>query len=153
MAAASGSGEVKRKEIYTYNAPWPVYGLGWSLKPGAFRFAVSSYVEEYRNKVQVRLALERTSPVAQLTRAFDLQIIELDDEKGDFVLKGTFDHPYPTTNVMWAPGGNPAGKDLLATTGDYLRMWNVQDDGEIKLECLLNNVSLLCLRWWFCLAA
>lgn len=52
--SSAPSTEVKRKEIYTYNAPWPVYGLGWSLKPNAFRFAVGSYVEEYRNKVQVR---------------------------------------------------------------------------------------------------
>lgn len=67
--------------------------------------------------------------------------MELDDDKGDFVLKGTFDHPYPTTNILWAPAGNTFGKDLLATTGDYLRLWNVGDDGEIRLECLLNNVS------------
>ena len=40
------------------------------------------------------------------------------------------------------------GKDLLATTGDYLRVWNVTDDGSgrgtliPKKEALLNNVSL-----------
>lgn len=38
------------------------------------------------------------------------------------------------------------GKDLLATTGDYLRVWNVTDDGSgrgtltPKKEGLLNNV-------------
>ena len=42
------------------------------------------------------------------------------------------------------------GKDLLATTGDYLRVWNVTDDGSgrgtliPKKEALLNNVSVLC---------
>lgn len=36
-------------------------------------------------------------------------------------------------------------KDLLATTGDYLRLWNVADDGSgrgtmsVKKETLLNN--------------
>lgn len=49
----SATTEVKRKEIYTYSAPWPVYGLGWSLRPSSFRFAVGSFIEEYRNKVQV----------------------------------------------------------------------------------------------------
>lgn len=40
------------------------------------------------------------------------------------------------------------GKDLLATTGDYLRVWNVTDDGSgrgtliPKKEALLNNVSV-----------
>ena len=31
--------------------------------------------------------------------------------------------------------------DLLATSGDYLRVWRVGDT-ETRLECLLNNVSL-----------
>jgi len=31
--------------------------------------------------------------------------------------------------------------DLLATTGDYLRLWEVQENGEVKQKCLLNNVT------------
>lgn len=140
MSGTDATAEVKRKEIYTYNAPWPVYGLGWCLKPNTFRFAVGSFIEEYRNKVQVRVCGAPCPSFATLTRVLTGQIVELDDEKGDFVLKGTFDHPYPTTNILWAPAGNTLGKDLLATTGDYLRLWNVGDDSEIRLECLLNNV-------------
>lgn len=34
-------------------------------------------------------------------------------------------------------GGYP---DLLATSGDYLRVWRVSEN-ESRLECLLNNVS------------
>ena len=30
--------------------------------------------------------------------------------------------------------------DLLATSGDYLRVWRVSDN-DTRLECLLNNVS------------
>jgi len=30
--------------------------------------------------------------------------------------------------------------DLVATSGDYLRIWRVGDP-EVRLECLLNNVS------------
>ena len=34
--------------------------------------------------------------------------------------------------------------DLLATSGDYLRIWKVSENsGEVKLESLLNNVSFL----------
>jgi WD repeat-containing protein 68 len=32
--------------------------------------------------------------------------------------------------------------DLLATSGDYLRVWQTSDNGT-RLECLLNNVKLL----------
>ena len=31
--------------------------------------------------------------------------------------------------------------DLVATSGDYLRVWNVSNNNEVKLEALLNNVS------------
>ena len=31
--------------------------------------------------------------------------------------------------------------DLLATSGDYLRIWQVSDN-EARQECLLNNVSV-----------
>lgn len=52
---------------------------------------------------------------------------------------GEFDHPYPCTKILWTPDvRNQGGRDLLATTGDYLRVWNVQTDSP-KKECLLNN--------------
>ncbi|TPX37650.1 hypothetical protein SmJEL517_g00773 [Synchytrium microbalum] len=38
------------REIYTYNAPWPVYAQNWSQRPNTFRLALGSYIEEYRNK-------------------------------------------------------------------------------------------------------
>lgn len=50
------------------------------------------------------------------------------------------EHPYPCTKILWSPEGNKSGgagggvsnnfggRDLLATTGDYLRLWSVSDD-------------------------
>ena len=68
-----------------------------------------------------------------------------------------FDHPYPCTKILWSPDSrNMGGKDLLATTGDYLRVWNVTDDGSgrgtliPKKEALLNNVSALCVLCVVC---
>lgn len=44
------------------------------------------------------------------------------------------------TKLMWCPEREPVSptRDLLATTGDYLRIWNVSPQGP-KLEALLNN--------------
>jgi WD repeat-containing protein 68 len=54
MAVTIGS-DKKKKEIYTYEAPWTLYGLACSQRPDQpFRFAVGSFIEEYCNKVQVR---------------------------------------------------------------------------------------------------
>eukprot|EP00126_Sphaerothecum_destruens_P007633 Sdes_comp19925_c0_seq2m12361 len=109
---------VKRKEIYTYESPWPMYAMSWSTKPEArFRLALGSFVEEYANKVE---------------------IVELKDDVGEFVNTHTFDHPYPTTKIMWIPDKNGSMPDLLATTGDYLRIWEVKSNS-VEQKCLLNN--------------
>jgi WD repeat-containing protein 68 len=129
--AGGGDKVVRRKEVYTYDAPFPVYGLACSQRPGAnynFRFAIGSFVEEYSNKVQ---------------------IIQVDDDKNELVGRGMFDHPYPATKIMWAPealSGGVGGKDLLATAGDYLRLWTVLGDHDVRFEAVFNNVSV-CVFW------
>ena len=69
-----------------------------------------------------------------------LQIIQLDEDRGEFVLRATFDHPYPTTKIMWIPDQTAQLPDLVATSGDYLRLWRV-NESQIRQECMLNNVS------------
>ena len=79
--------------------------------------ALGSFVEEYNNKVQ---------------------IVSLDEDTSEFSAKSTFDHPYPTTKIMWIPDTKGMFPDLLATSGDYLRIWRAGEP-ETRLECLLNN--------------
>lgn len=73
----------------------------------------------------------------------------------------TFDHPYPTTKIMWIPDSKGILPDLLATSGthfkypfqlvsffpqlklinfigDYLRVWRAGEP-DTRLECVLNN--------------
>eukprot|EP00038_Savillea_parva_P008132 m.174951 g.174951 ORF g.174951 m.174951 type:complete len:353 (-) comp13902_c0_seq1:181-1239(-) len=125
MAAAAGDAadmevESSRKEIYAYKAPWPIYGMNWSQKKSKpMRLAIGSFVEEYTNKIRV---------------------IELDQEKGQFSQSAQVDHPYPTTKIMWLPDvDDNIDADLFATTGDYLRIWKIGDNGHTSMECLLNN--------------
>jgi WD repeat-containing protein 68 len=46
-----------RKEIYTYDAPWDIFGLAWSHRTDSvnckFRLAIGSFIEEYTNKVRI----------------------------------------------------------------------------------------------------
>jgi len=87
-----------------------------------FRLAVGSYIEQYNNAVQVlktRMALPPGAeyPSMQIYCACEIE------------------HPYPCTKILWSPdagggtGGHYGGRDLLATTGDYLRLWSVSDEG------------------------
>ncbi|CAG0889227.1 unnamed protein product [Cyprideis torosa] len=108
----------KRKEICKYEAPFPLYSMNWSVRPDKrFRLALGSFVEEYNNKVQ---------------------IVQLNEEVSEFAPKATFDHPYPTTKIIWIPDGAGIFPDLLATSGDYLRVWRVHEN-EARLEVILNN--------------
>ena len=92
-----------------------------------FRLAIGSFVEQYSNGVQIVQSMPGPGGEPQLYKA------------------GQLDHPYPCTKIMWSPAGG-TGKDLLATTGDYLRLWQMLDDPERpgthvqpKKVCLLNN--------------
>ncbi|KAM3174121.1 hypothetical protein ACTXT7_011163 [Hymenolepis weldensis] len=108
----------KNKEIYKYEAPWNIFSLNWSIRQDKrFRLAIGSFIEEYNNKIQ---------------------IITLDEEQGEFVAQQTFNHYYPATKVMWMPDMKTNAPDLLATSGDYLRIWKVSES-PTKLECTLNN--------------
>uniref|UniRef100_A0A6U2BML3 Uncharacterized protein n=1 Tax=Hemiselmis andersenii TaxID=464988 RepID=A0A6U2BML3_HEMAN len=120
MAAAPAGEPAKKKEIYTYEAPWEIYGMSWSMRPDhRFRLAIGSFIEEYSNKVQ---------------------ILQLNESTGQFTDTACFDHPYPTTKVMWIPDKVGDRTDLLATTGDYLRLWEVQPGtGNVVMRKLLNN--------------
>lgn len=90
-----------------------------------FRLAIGSYKEMYSNSVSII----RKSPQDQ-----------------SLYVAGSLDHPYPCTKILWSPGTANQERDILATTGDYLRVWSVQDDDgcgtggvAIHKECLLNN--------------
>jgi WD repeat-containing protein 68 len=109
----------KRKEIFTYEAPWTIYGMSWSArKDKPFRLAIGSYLEEYNNHIQ---------------------IIEVNETKGEFQKVSQFSHPYPPTKIQWMPDLNSGRPDILATTGDYLRIWENGTNG-VKEKYTLNSV-------------
>ena len=109
--------------IYTYQAPWTVFGLAWSQRTEAhsrFRLAIGSFIEEYTNKIQL---IQRNSETNALEKI------------------GEFNHPYPATKIMFSPAKDTE-HDSLATTGDYLRIWKVAPDGTVDdVPALLNNNS------------
>ena len=80
------------------------------------RLAIGSFVEEYSNKVEI-----------------------LQHNADSLTFKSTFEHPYPTTKIDWIPDPHGTHSDLIGTTGDFLRLWEIDAEGKPKLKCLLNN--------------
>ena len=56
---------------------------------------------------------------------FLFQIVGLDEDSAEFKAFSIFDHLYPCTKIMWIPDPKAVYPDLLATSGDYLRLWKV----------------------------
>lgn len=112
----------ERREIYTYEAPWTIYALGFSQRTEPerrFRLALGSFVEEYTNRVSI------------------VQRKDVGD-RAKFVRVAEFDHPYPATKILWSPDAT-SRRDLLGTTGDYLRIWSVEEGDEVEMVAVLNN--------------
>ncbi|MEW5305767.1 MAG: hypothetical protein WDW38_000241 [Sanguina aurantia] len=106
--------------LYTYTSASPVYAMNWSVRPDKrFRLGVCSFREEANNSVE---------------------IIQLDEERGEFVSDPnlSFHHDYPATKLVFVPDKEGCRPDLLATTGEFLRIWRIGEDG-VTLEQLLNN--------------
>ncbi|KAG0236536.1 WD40-repeat-containing domain protein [Mortierella sp. GBAus27b] len=130
--SASGhasSSRLVRKEILSYSAPWPVYGLDWSNQPTereALRLAVGSFIEDGSNKIQV-ITLQEFAGID----GKDYNPTSMSDW---VAIAETTNQQYPVTKIKWEPfkAGHRRSSDLLATTGDYLRLWDLKDglDGD-----------------------
>ncbi|GAV76202.1 WD40 domain-containing protein [Cephalotus follicularis] len=110
----------KKPGVYTYIAQWPIYSLAWSLRHDKkSRLAIGSFLEDCCNKVE---------------------LVHFNPDTSDFTTDSRliFDHPYAPTNVMFLPSEDTASPDIIATSGDYLRIWDIHDD-RIELKTLLNG--------------
>lgn len=120
-----------------YEAPWPVHSLDWcktsapgqQLRPrSAFRLGVASFIENYQNQIAI-VGLQ------------DERVLVEDDytDYPDFVTLCEAYHGYPATSLQWQPASahahswsqKSASTELLATTGDALRVWEYSGDGPV----------------------
>ncbi|KAI9469092.1 MAG: WD40-repeat-containing domain protein [Benjaminiella poitrasii] len=109
------------KEIYQYDAPWLTYALDWCKTQNEqlnFKLAVGSFIEDSNNKLQI---ISRTDLLPDTNISVD--------HRNDFTVVAEADSQYPITKVLWEPRRNDArNNDLLATTGDILRIWELANE-------------------------
>ncbi|KAK9750045.1 hypothetical protein RND81_02G169400 [Saponaria officinalis] len=119
---SSDDQQKQRSEIYTYEAPWHIYAMNWSVRRDKkYRLAISSLVEHAQNRVE---------------------IVQLDDSTGEIRPDPnlSFEHPYPATKAMFIPDKECSKPDLLATSSDFLRVWQVREDNEtVEMKTILNG--------------
>ncbi|KAL3521720.1 hypothetical protein ACH5RR_019869 [Cinchona calisaya] len=110
---------LRSENSVSYDSPYPIYAMAVSSSTHHRRrrhIAVGSFIEDLSNRVD---------------------IISFDEEA--FSLKAiptlSFEHPYPPTKLMFNPN---SAAELLASSGDYLRLWEVRDSS-IEPFSTLNN--------------
>lgn len=66
-----------------------------------------------------------------------------DPKAADFQKVADIQVNYPTTKLLWAPYSSKVSPDLLCTTGDYLRVWEFNEDqGKLVPKSTLANVNV-----------
>ncbi|XP_021736101.1 WD repeat-containing protein LWD1 [Chenopodium quinoa] len=119
---SSDDQQKQRSEIYTYEAPWHIYSMNWSVRRDKkYRLAIASLLEHSQNRVE---------------------IVQLDDSTGEIKADPSlsFDHPYPPTKAIFIPDKDCSKPDYLATSSDYLRIWHINSDSNsVELKSLLNG--------------
>ncbi|KAG9076081.1 hypothetical protein FRC06_009717 [Ceratobasidium sp. 370] len=123
--------------VLHYEAQSPIYALDWCHTHGpnssrarsAFRIALGTFVEDYRNRITIvglpdeSSLIEGASPPAG---------------GSDFVVLAEAMHGYPPTRLQWEPASavgqswpiKTSGAELLATTGDALRVWEFVSESD-----------------------
>ncbi|KAI9815988.1 MAG: hypothetical protein M1827_001980 [Pycnora praestabilis] len=111
-----------------YLAPWAVYAFDWCKWPvqqlhsggnSAGKVAVGSYLEDGHNFIQILDTQIIPQPATESTPGAPSYGL-------DFTKVAEATHSYPVTRILWEPPSSQKQEtDLLATSGDHLRLWSL----------------------------
>ncbi|CAI9775101.1 unnamed protein product [Fraxinus pennsylvanica] len=114
-----------RSEICViYDSPYSIYAMAVSnaaSSPHLRHIAVGSFIEEFNNRVDI---LSFDHDASSLKPCNSL----------------SFDHPYPPTKLMFHPTPATSAANLLASSGDYLRLWELRDTS-VEPISVFNNIK------------
>jgi WD repeat-containing protein 68 len=105
-----------------YLAPFPTYAYDWCKWPnmsggGAGKMAIGSYLEDPHNFIQIldtHITHQENTSTGQ--PSYGLEYTKFAEATC----------AYPVTRILWEPpSSQKAGTDLLATSGDHLRLWSL----------------------------
>ncbi|GJD04969.1 WD repeat domain-containing protein [Colletotrichum higginsianum] len=113
-----------------YLAPWALYAFDWCKWPpqghGAGKLAVGSYLEDGHNYIQIldtQMVPTPNDVYQPGTPKFNLEFSK--------VAEAT--HSYPVTRLLWEPpSSQKQSTDLLATSGDHLRLWSLPSESPVS---------------------
>ncbi|KAJ5734466.1 hypothetical protein N7493_003252 [Penicillium malachiteum] len=120
------NGETQVPTNSSYLAPWPIYAVDWCKWPisgnsSSFggKLALGSYLEDNHNYIQiVDTHWAQPDPDTPDAAAGEIKL--------EYVKTAEATHSYPVTRILWEPpSSQKQSTDLLATSGDHLRLWSL----------------------------
>ncbi|CAH0023999.1 unnamed protein product [Clonostachys rhizophaga] len=110
----------------SYLAPWPIYAFDWcKWRPhgnGSGKLAIGSYLEDGHNFIQILDS--HVVPTPQ-----DVYVPGTSKYSLEFNKVAEATHSYPVTRLLWEPpSAQKQSTDLLATSGDHLRLWSLPSE-------------------------
>lgn len=126
-----------------YLAPFPTYAFDWCKWPvlggsGAGKMAVGSYLEDPHNFIQIldtQITPQEVSGSGQAP--YGLEYTK--------VAEATC--AYPVTRILWEPpSSQKQSTDLLATSGDHLRLWSLPQQNPSNVSSNINRSATANLR-------
>ncbi|KAH8162820.1 hypothetical protein CIB48_g5425 [Xylaria polymorpha] len=124
-----------------YLAPWALYALDWCKwapqGKGAGKVAIGSYLEDGHNYIQILDTQIVNTPADVYTPGSSKYSLE-------FTKVAEATHSYPVTRLLWEPPSpQKQSTDLLATSGDHLRLWSLPVDTQPTHSNSINNKAAL----------
>ncbi|KKK14245.1 hypothetical protein ARAM_007600 [Aspergillus rambellii] len=116
-----------------YITPWPIYAVDWCKWPisgnsGSFggKIALGSYLEDHHNYIQIiDTHMAQPDPDTPDAAAGEVKL--------EYVKTAEATHSYPVTRILWEPpSSQKQSTDLLATSGDHLRLWSLPSSQPIQ---------------------
>ncbi|KAB8337067.1 hypothetical protein FH972_021371 [Carpinus fangiana] len=122
----------------SYVAPWPIYAYDWCNWPlsgqsGAGKMAICSYLEDPHNFIQILdTHVEQQHEALPGHPQYGLGYSR--------VAEATCS--YPVTRILWEPPSTQKQTtDLLATSGDHLRLWSLPTSQPNNMSNSINRSS------------
>ncbi|KAI0986341.1 hypothetical protein GJ496_005822 [Pomphorhynchus laevis] len=106
--------------IKHYDAAEQLYAMNWSQRPDhKFRIGFCQCLDEARNQIEV---------------------IEF-DSNGDSNVCCSINNGFPATKLMFIPDENLIFPDLFIATDNFLRIYKIENNSSIEIECKLKNMK------------
>ena len=85
--------------------------------------------------------------IDSMNNQVDIVNLGLEKPNDGFKKINEFKHEFPPTKMMWIPDVEGNKRDILATTAEYLRIWEyVEETNSYKEHKILRNVSSILYR-------